>query len=523
MTWSDRAAKTAALKNRVWRNGKEPSSKSGTQKCPRSPDTSSSAGTKKMRSASDVSSKKDQVPKNLNTNPGRRADTEHLLLAESRRKPVPIDVDSDQEDHGNKIDLDDAGNSGNERPNRDMDSDSEGQAGEDNDDLGGLDPSLICAALEKERVEWAVANSYTGGTPEDSSCNSATGSCKAKRLAEVPQWEGTPNTDADDTDPVDADQSTTDPANADPTEVASTCKGSGSPFLSEEEISGEDEDDEQASLDADANIGWSLSCHFTPAASSLRMINILSQPSDLRAIIRAAIYRVTADAIHETAYRPADSLTSYYHLILLRSAKSLRFMPYAKRFSQDEEFTKAITRVLNGCVSNYRKQVRKNAVNKVEGFYGLLDSEGCIEKVNDLILGSTYIYLTKKLADYGEKPLRSKPFFHPAIIAILWESFFSIIRGGSLATKYHNHFTSSLPDQAPTELEIPGAMLTLVATSIHSVLDDYRTTGFRRKMEFNADLYEDVYLCHMTFLSHIQEGSAAKYHRMMADLYTQAS
>jgi len=77
------------------------------------------------------------------------------------------------------------------------------------------------------------------------------------------------------------------------------------------------------------------------------MINIRRQPSDLRAIIRAAICRVTADAIHETAYRPADGLTAYYRLILFRSAKSLHLIPYAKRFARDEEFGKAITRVVS--------------------------------------------------------------------------------------------------------------------------------------------------------------------------------
>jgi hypothetical protein len=54
---------------------------------------------------------------------------------------------------------------------------------------------------------------------------------------------------------------------------------------------------------------------------------------------------------------------------------------------------------------------------------------------------------------------------------------------------------------------------------MHSALEDV----YLRKSEFNADLYEDVYNAHITFLTQIQNASAAKYHRMMADLYSAAS
>lgn len=42
-------------------------------------------------------------------------------------------------------------------------------------------------------------------------------------------------------------------------------------------------------------------------------------------------------------------------------------------------------------------------------------------------------------------------------------------------------------------------------------------------MEFNADLYEDVYYSHVKVMTYMQKDSMAKYHCMMADLYTQAS
>ena len=57
---------------------------------------------------------------------------------------------------------------------------------------------------------------------------------------------------------------------------------------------------------------------------------------------------------------------------------------------------------------------------------------------------------------------------------------------------------------------------------IHSAIDDY-SSGVCKRTDFNADLYEDVYKNHIEFLNHIKTASATKYHRLMADLYTNAS
>lgn len=73
--------------------------------------------------------------------------------------------------------------------------------------------------------------------------------------------------------------------------------------------------------------------------------------------------------------------------------------------------------------------------------------------------------------------MRSKPFSHPAIIAVLRESFFTNIRGGSFASKNEDRFKSSLHAKHPIELEIPSAMLALAATSV---------------CHFFSDIYADV-------------------------------
>lgn len=57
---------------------------------------------------------------------------------------------------------------------------------------------------------------------------------------------------------------------------------------------------------------------------------------------------------------------------------------------------------------------------------------------------------------------------------------------------------------------------------VHASLDDYNS-GACQKTEFMADLYEDVYIGHITFLNDIKTESPDRYHRLMANLFNLAS
>ncbi|KAH9026941.1 hypothetical protein EDB83DRAFT_2172914, partial [Lactarius deliciosus] len=248
------------------------------------------------------------------------------------------------------------------------------------------------------------------------------------------------------------------------------------------------------------------------------LINLGSQPLKLRAIIRLSLHKVRGDAIHKNAYHPVDSLQGYNRYVLWTSAKALHLIPYAKWFAYDFEFAKIISYVLNGCISTYQGDVKQIATSKVEGYYQLYKGQGVVNKVQGLIAGFKYIYPKKEVS--GQDPMgivKSKLFTHLAVIAMLCEAYFANGQGGSLATKHHTQFKSSLLDICPTELEIPAAMLALVATSVHALED--LSTGVLRRTDFNVDYYEDIYRSHMTFLSHIHKGSITKYHCLMADLY----
>ncbi|KAH9044082.1 hypothetical protein EDB83DRAFT_2523720 [Lactarius deliciosus] len=525
------AAKEAALKNPVWlSNRKAPTSvsTSGEKKRHHSPD-GPSASTKKARNLAGVKSlsKAAKSGNHVTMQPPVNAKAKTHPPDNSaipRRHPVQIDVNAESDDNG--------GNEDSDQPESDegeaMQPESEGEdvSSEDQDDLCNLGPKDLHAAFERERAKWgtdtdplpsfkrakwgidadvndesdtnAVGDSHINpfdrrrlkaGTAGDNNALSDDENCDkdkstevrvignraAKRLAEVPKWDN----------PGDSD---------------GTHTSTGTPFSSD----GEDNNNaEQIPIDEYmVNKIWSKACHYIPTDHGLVQLRI--QPPDLRAIMRL---------MPPLAITDIPSISRQSHCII---------QPLRIRFFWDHEIGKALGRVLSGRVSTYRGQLKRTVAGKVEGYYRLLEGPECVERVRGLIRGSVYVYPTKEGPSGQQNVVKSKPFGHPIIMAVLREAFFMNIRGGSYASKYCGRFKSSLPDSHPSELEIPCAMLALVATSIHSALDDH-STGIYRRTEFNADLYEDIYIGHNSFLSHIRDGSIKKYHRMMSDLYNQAS
>jgi hypothetical protein len=103
-----------------------------------------------------------------------------------------------------------------------------------------------------------------------------------------------------------------------------------------------------------------------------------------------------------------------------------------------------------------------------------------------------------------------KPSAHPIIITLPQDGFFTHIQGGSFAAWNQACFRPSFKAKS-NELELPRPMLTLLATLVchcslvifvwaqliiwqmHSALDDY-SSGSLWKTDFDADMYEDIYI-----------------------------
>lgn len=71
------------------------------------------------------------------------------------------------------------------------------------------------------------------------------------------------------------------------------------------------------------NKGWHTDAHYIPPQAGAQIISIKAQPPTLQAVIKAAICKVTGDALFITAYPSAVTIGDYYSDILKRLAKTL--------------------------------------------------------------------------------------------------------------------------------------------------------------------------------------------------------
>ena len=75
----------------------------------------------------------------------------------------------------------------------------------------------------------------------------------------------------------------------------------------------------------------------------VRHLQLKSQPSALRYIIKMAIKNVLEDAIRLSAYPSTDTVTAYFRHSLSVQADNYKNSFYAKRFAEDLDFGNHVT------------------------------------------------------------------------------------------------------------------------------------------------------------------------------------
>jgi hypothetical protein len=92
----------------------------------------------------------------------------------------------------------------------------------------------------------------------------------------------------------------------------------------------------------DVNEGW-RGADFVLPLPGVRHLQLKSQPSALRYIIKMAIKNVLEDAIRLSAYPSTDTVTAYFRHILSVQADNYKNSFYAKRFAEDLDFGNRVT------------------------------------------------------------------------------------------------------------------------------------------------------------------------------------
>ncbi|KJA19342.1 hypothetical protein HYPSUDRAFT_143866 [Hypholoma sublateritium FD-334 SS-4] len=265
------------------------------------------------------------------------------------------------------------------------------------------------------------------------------------------------------------------------------------------------------------NNNWPEEAHYTPVAPGARNISIKDQPTPMRRMIRTSVNDVTGHFIFESAYPAANQaeFETFHRDVFLRCARRLEYPEITKRLKDDYELVKLCARVINARISLLRTQSKGITDKKVEGFYQLVSGSEAEKRVKELTNeDQNYIYpMTLGAVD------TNRPYYHPCIISSIKEAFFTGSRG-TLSQKYQARFRSTiLEGPKKSELELPIAMVCIIATSAHASLDDWSQGYKRTKSDFRADAYESIYRGHELFLTTLQTERPDFFHGLMSGLY----
>ncbi|KAF8996925.1 hypothetical protein BDQ17DRAFT_1429433 [Cyathus striatus] len=269
------------------------------------------------------------------------------------------------------------------------------------------------------------------------------------------------------------------------------------------------------------NKGWHESAHYVPPFPGRVYIKLTDQPSNLQTTIRSSIQEVVGDTLFKDAFPSLDDTYKPFRKVLHATAQQLKYSHLAHRFTKDPDFGKQVARLIAQRLADIHGKLKNMANDKVPAIYGLekLNYDECRKCVHDLMKQTSYIYARKLTGEIDG----GKPFQHPAIISLLRDGIFQAKRKPLIADHVHR-FKSTVTDGiGKNEFEIPAAMLALIATMVYACLIDWQTGERNSRSDFSADFLADVYKDHIEFLGNILDGSKAKYHRMMHNIYTIAA
>jgi hypothetical protein len=77
------------------------------------------------------------------------------------------------------------------------------------------------------------------------------------------------------------------------------------------------------------------------------IISIKAQPPSLQAVIKAAIHKITSDALFITAYPSTVTITDYYCDVLKSCAENLHLDALCDCFEKDHKFAEVISHVVS--------------------------------------------------------------------------------------------------------------------------------------------------------------------------------
>ncbi|KIJ14109.1 hypothetical protein PAXINDRAFT_100327 [Paxillus involutus ATCC 200175] len=199
---------------------------------------------------------------------------------------------------------------------------------------------------------------------------------------------------------------------------------------------------------------------------------------------------------------------------LFEAAREDKESDIMRRLRCDSEYSNYLASVPEARLASHRLGFKKVAQPIVIASYGL--KKGCSELVTELLINDNFIYPQTAKGD----AIRNLPFSHPAVVDLIRALIFN--GPSALGSQYRHEFVSILEDA--DDAELPSGLVSLMATTIYSVLVDWRSgTGPAdpKKVSFHPDENIGAYCRYERLLKRIFSGERGpqKYHTLMARLY----
>ncbi|GJF00543.1 hypothetical protein PsYK624_168360 [Phanerochaete sordida] len=305
--------------------------------------------------------------------------------------------------------------------------------------------------------------------------------------------------------PARAAPSTAGPSHAGPSNIG-LANGSGKwPSL-------DDDDDDDDDDEDDGDVPLFALIYGRKGKLALKRLN-----PRLRAVIKRA-YLIIEARVYTIDTFPDDLRFNKLRFLLKgmkRSAADLQEGEILEKFSAaHSDWTREVLSLLETHLSQVRGHVRMIAISKVPIHYKLNNNPpNLTERLKQLLIGLRYIFPGDVLAQIDG----TKPFRHPCIADIL----------SVLLFKQRISFLESVPDFFKQEWQgtvynmVPGPLICLVATAIHSVIRDMASVE-GEVWDFSVKRYGTTYESHEATMAALSEKRPGALECLLRNTYNDA-
>ncbi|KAI9432635.1 hypothetical protein BJY52DRAFT_1199059 [Lactarius psammicola] len=247
-------------------------------------------------------------------------------------------------------------------------------------------------------------------------------------------------------------------------------------------------------------------------------IRLTEQNLTVRATIAFAFGHLHASIIFQHAFPDALVVTKFIRQALLdASSEILAAKGVQVRILNDDSYFRTISTLPRARISIFRAEVKDSCVAAVSRLNFQNSPSIVVGLIEKHLKDFNYIYPRRTNNSAWSAPANvGRPYRSLVIISVIRELY---LLETSTFFVCNKHLFPHHPgnDEEPI-YEVPKVMVALVATGFYAALHEW-STGERKHIDFTANMYLDVYNCHINALEKIERNCQKPFQNMMADIF----